>query len=193
LTFYWLQAKPSAGKWCVNSIRNYDLMEELWSNERAPRNEGRTPRQATRHGSTKNLRVNLSDNNMDYIPQPPKFDAPDAPDEDLPRSPGPHVESTNSPSNTKSTPSQTTGETSSLKGSKRKAPMVDVIENQFSMLNNNLVVFGSYMKHGNEVATYLVEIALIQATATQDVAADIRRRTNYYGEHVHHQRRIASY
>jgi len=30
--------------------------------------------------------------------------------------------------------------------------MVDVIENQFSMLNNNLAVFGSYMKHGNEVA-----------------------------------------
>ena len=130
---------------------------------------------------------------MDYIPEPSEFDAPDAPNEDLPCSPGPHVESTNSPSNTQSTPSQTTGETSSSKGSKRKAPMVDVIENQFSMLNNNLAVFGSYMKHGDEVATDLVEIARIQATATKDVAVDIRRCTDYYGEHVHHQRRITSY
>jgi len=127
------------------------------------------------------------------IPESPEFDAPDAPDEDLSCLPEPHVESTNSPSNTQSTPSKATGGTSSSKGSKRKAPMVDVIENQFSMLNNNLDVFGSYMKHGNEVATDLVEIARIQATATQDVAADIRRRTDYYGEHVHHQRRITSY
>jgi len=42
------------------------------------------------------------------------------------------------------------------------------------MLNNNLAIFGSYMKHGNEVATDLVEIARIQATITQDVAADIK-------------------
>ncbi|ESW26366.1 hypothetical protein PHAVU_003G113600 [Phaseolus vulgaris] len=175
-----IQAKPFADKWCVNSIRNYDLMEEPWSNDRATGNGGRTLRQATRHGPMENIRVNLSDNNMDYIPKPLEFDAPDAPDEDLPRSPGPHVESTNSPSNTQSTPFQATSETSSSKGSKRKAPMVDVIENQFSMLNNNLAVFGSYMKHGNEVATDLVEIAHIQATSTQDVATDIRRHTDYY-------------
>jgi len=85
------------------------------------------------------------------------------------------------------------GEASSSNESKRKAPMVDVIQNQFSMLNNNLAVLGSYMKHGNEVATDLVEIARIQATATQDVVADIRRCTDYYGEHVHHQCRITSY
>jgi len=33
--------------------------------------------------------VNLSDNNMDYIPEPPEFDAPD---EDVPCSPRSHVE-----------------------------------------------------------------------------------------------------
>jgi len=49
------------------------------------------------------------------------------------------------------------------------------------------------MKHGNEVTTDLVEISHIQATATQDVAAYIKRRIDYYSEHVHHQRRIASY
>ncbi|ESW34050.1 hypothetical protein PHAVU_001G120000 [Phaseolus vulgaris] len=107
-----IQAKASTSKWCVNSIRNYDLMEELWLNDRAT-GKGRTPRQETRHGPTENI-----------------------------------------PSNTQSTPSKATGGTSSSKGSKRKAPM---------------------------------------ATATQDVAADIRRRTDYYGEHVHHQRRITSY
>jgi len=67
-----------------------------------------------------------------------------------------------------------TGGTSSTKGSKRKTPMVDVIENQISMLNNNLEVFGSYLKHGNEVATNLVDVARIQATTTQDVATNIR-------------------
>jgi len=50
---------------------------------------------------------------MNYIPEPLEFDAPDAPDEDPPRSPGPHVESTNIPSNAQSTPSQATSETSS--------------------------------------------------------------------------------
>jgi len=85
------------------------------------------------------------------------------------------------------------GEISSSKGSKRNTPMVDVNENQFSMLNNNLAVFGSYMKHGNEVATELVDIAHIHATATQDVVANIKRHIDYYGEHAHSQCRITSY
>ena len=77
-------------------------MEELWSNDKATVNAWRTHRHANTHSPTKKIRVNLSDNIINYILEPPEFDAPD---EDLPRSPEPHVESTNSPSNTQSTPS----------------------------------------------------------------------------------------
>jgi len=52
-------------------------MEELWLNDKVTGNARRTPGQATRHGPTENICVNLSDNNMDYISESSKFDAPD--------------------------------------------------------------------------------------------------------------------
>jgi len=39
----------------------------------------------------------------------------------------------------------------------------------------------------------LVDIARAQATATQDIAAEIRQRNDLYVEHVHHHHHHASY
>jgi len=110
-------------------------MEELWSNDRATESGQRTTRLASRQVHTKNLSVDLGDHNMDYIPEPPEFHAIN---HELPCSPVAHVQSTDNPSNSPFAPSQPSGRTSSSRGSKRKGPMVDVIKNQFNMLNMNL-------------------------------------------------------
>ena len=70
--------------------------------------------------------MDLGDNNMDYIPESSEFHVAD---HKLTRSPVSHVQSTEIPGNTSSAPSQPSDRTSSSRGSKRKVPMVDVIEN----------------------------------------------------------------
>ena len=39
----------------------------------------------------------------------------------------------------------------------------------------------------------MADIARLQAITTQDVATEISRRNDLYAQHVHHQRRHASY
>jgi len=78
------------------------------------------------HVHTQNLSVDLGDHNMDYIHEPLEFNVAD---HELPCSPVAHVQSINNPNNNPFVPSQPSGGTLSSKGSKRKCPMVDVIEN----------------------------------------------------------------
>ena len=131
---------------------------------------------------------------MDYIPEQPNYEEAD---DYVPRSPAPHFQSSDTPSDTLSnTPSMLSAGsagTSSSQGSKRKDPTMDDIDEHFAMLNTNLQQCVSSMKDGNENASQLVNIARAQAKTTQDIAAEIRRRNDLYAEHVHHHRRHASY
>jgi len=77
-----------------------------------------------------------------------------------------HVQSTDNPSNTPSAPSQPSSGTSSSRGSKRKDPMVDVIENQFNMLNTNLQNCVASMNCGNDVVDEVLAITRVQATSS---------------------------
>jgi len=67
------------------------------------------------------------------------------------------------------------------------------IDEHFALLNTNIQQCVLSIKHGNQTTLELVDIARVQATATQNVAAKIRRRNDLYAQHVHHQRRHASY
>ena len=169
-------------------------MEELWSNDRATGSRVRTARDMNSPPDMTNFSVNLGENNMDYIPEQPNFEEAD---DYVPRSPAPQFQSSDTPSdtpsNTHSMPSAGSAGTSSSRGSKRKGLSMDGIDEQFAMLNTNLQQCVSSMKDGNENASQLVNIARAQATTTQDIAAEIRRRNDLYAEHVHHHRRHASY
>jgi len=70
---------------------------------------------------------------------------------------------------------------------------MDEIDEHFALLNTNLQQCVSSMKDGNQNSFELVNIARAQATATQDITAEIRRRNDLYAAHVHHHRRHASY
>jgi len=91
------------------------------------------------------------------ILESPEFHAADY---ELPRSLVPHLESTNSTSNTPFALSQPSARTSSSRESKRKGLMVDVIENQFAMLNMNLQDCVASINCGNDVADEMVVIFL---------------------------------
>ena len=116
---------------------------------------------------------------MDDIPEQPNFEEAD---DYVPRSPAAQFQSSdtpsNTPSNTPSMPSAGSAGTSSSRGSKRKGPTMYDIDEQFAMLNTNLQQCVSSMKDGNENASQLVNIAHAQATAAQDIAAEIRRRND---------------
>jgi len=118
--------------------------------------------------------VELGDHNMNYIPVA-------------------HVQSIDSPCNTPFAPSQPSGGTSPSSGSKRKGTMVDVIENQFNMLNMNLQNCVASMNRGNNVVDEVLAIARVQATSSQEIAAEIKQRNDYYGEHVQNDHGKSSY
>ena len=125
-------------KWRFNPIRHYDLMEELWSNDRATGSRVRTTRDInTPPPDMTNFSVNLGENNMDYSPEIPDFEEAN---DYIPRSPGPQFQSNDTPSDTPSnTPSMSSAgsaSTSSSRGSKRKGPSMDDIDEQFAMLNS---------------------------------------------------------
>jgi len=114
-------------------------MEELWSNDRATGSRVRTTRDINSPSDMSNFSVNLGDNNMDYIPEQPNYEEAD---DYVPRSPAPHFQSSDTPSDTLSnTPSMLSAGsagTSSSQGSKRKDPTMDDIDEHFAMLNTNL-------------------------------------------------------
>ncbi|XP_027915989.1 uncharacterized protein At2g29880-like [Vigna unguiculata] len=111
-----LQSKPHAAKWQSTPIRHYDLMEELWSSDRATGEGVRTASQASRIRQQRRLEVDLNDE-MEYTPEPPGYE----PRENAYPSSPPSMDEY-SPGPTQSVPSVPSGGTSSSRGSKRKHP-----------------------------------------------------------------------
>ncbi|ESW10229.1 hypothetical protein PHAVU_009G191700 [Phaseolus vulgaris] len=72
-----IKVKPFATKWRVNPLRHYNLMEDLWSNDRATGNRVRIARDINSPPDISNFNVNLDDNNMDYILEQPNFEEAD--------------------------------------------------------------------------------------------------------------------
>jgi len=70
-------------------------MDELWSNDRATGSRVKTTHDINSHPDINNFSVNLDDNNMNYIPEQPNFEKAD---DYVPRSPAPHIQSSDTPS-----------------------------------------------------------------------------------------------
>ncbi|KOM43411.1 hypothetical protein LR48_Vigan05g101500 [Vigna angularis] len=136
-----IQSRPSASKWRVNSIRQYDLMVELWAADRATRSGVRT--------------VHLT-----------------------PPSPPPSVDEY-SPGQTQYVPSIPFGGTSSSRGSKRKAPMVDVIDAQFDKLTTSLDGFTNVLSSTNVHFGVISDAAVCQVSAMEDRNQILRRTSTY--------------
>ena len=131
------QAKPSTAKWRVNPIRHYKLMEDLWGLDRATDHSGRTTLQSSSRTQSHHFNVDLNDHNMEEVPEEPVLDVIQF---ETPRSVDPNVDSYNpgpnlTPPLVSPQPSQPSGGTSSSRGSKRKTPMVDIIDLQLERLN----------------------------------------------------------
>ena len=77
--------------------------------------------------------MDLKEDHMEYVPEPPTFHQ-----ETEEAFPSPSLVDSYSPAPTHSTPSAPSVENSSSRGSKRKAPMVDLIDAQFETLTTNL-------------------------------------------------------
>ncbi|KOM40182.1 hypothetical protein LR48_Vigan04g038000 [Vigna angularis] len=138
------RSRPTATKWRVNCIKLYDLMVELWAADRASWSGVRTARQARRQQVGPRVSVDLNQN-IEYIPEQPQW----AGFRDLtPPSPPPSVDEY-SPGQTQSVPSVPSGGTSSSRGSKRKAPMVDVIDSQIDKLTTSLDGFANVLSSSN--------------------------------------------
>ena len=111
-------------------------MKELWSNDKATRSRVRTTRDINSPPDISNFSVNLDDNNMDYIPEQPNFEEAD---DFVPRSPAPHIQSNDTPSNTPSnTPFMPSTGTSSSRDRKEKGP-------SWTELMNILLNIGFYV------------------------------------------------
>jgi len=91
---------------------------------------------------------------MEYIPEPPTFD--DGIDETFA---SPSMDSFG-PGVTESAPFAHSSETSSSRGSKRKTPMVDIMDTQFSSLTTKLDDISHALRQGNDNIDRLSFIAV---------------------------------
>ncbi|XP_047182943.1 uncharacterized protein LOC124849115, partial [Vigna umbellata] len=158
-----IQSKPTAAKWRVNSMKHYDLMVELWAADRATRSGVRTARQARRQRVGPRVSVDLNQN-TEYIPEQPEWTGYRDP---TPPSPPPSVDEY-SPGQTQSVPSVPSGGTSSSRGSKRKAHMVDVIDSQFDKLKTNLDGLANVLSSSNVHFGVISDAAVRQVSAMED-------------------------
>jgi len=120
-------------------------MEGLWGADHATGSGVRIARQVRQGLQTQGFSVNLNEDHVEYISEPPTFDH----DTEEPF-PSPPVVDSHSPTPTESTPSAPSGGTSSSRGSKRKAPLVDLIDSQFAHLTTKLDVVTDAMRQGND-------------------------------------------
>ncbi|KOM25167.1 hypothetical protein LR48_Vigan50s008700 [Vigna angularis] len=169
-----IQSRPTATKWRVNSIRHYDLMVDLWAADRATGSGVWTARQARRQRVGPRVQVDLNQN-MDYIPEEPNYHEYRDP---TPPSPPPSVDEY-SPGQTQSVPFVPSGGTSSSRGSKRKAPMVDAIDSQFDKLKTSLDGFTDVLGSTNVHFGVISDAAVRQVSAMEDRNQILRRTSTY--------------
>ncbi|KAG2390210.1 uncharacterized protein HKW66_Vig0223840 [Vigna angularis] len=167
-----IQSRPPAAKWRVNSIKHYDLMVKLWAADRAIGSGVRTARQARRQRVGPRVSVDLNQN-VEYIPEQPQWAGYRDP---TPPSPPSSVDEY-SPGQTQSVPSVPSGRTSSSRGSKRKAPMVDVIDSQFDKLTTSLDGFANVLSSSNVHFGVISDAAVRQVSAMQDINEILRSQT----------------
>ncbi|KAG2384663.1 uncharacterized protein HKW66_Vig0117540 [Vigna angularis] len=113
--------------------------------------------------------------NVEYIPEQPQWVEYRDP---TPPSPPPSVDEY-SPGQTQSVPSVPSGGTSSSRGSKRKAPMVDVIDSQFDKLTTSLDGFANVLSSSNVHFGVISDAAVRQVSAMEDRNKILRHNPNY--------------
>ncbi|KAG2395921.1 uncharacterized protein HKW66_Vig0067030 [Vigna angularis] len=171
----WRESRPAAAKWRVNSIKHYDLMVELWAADRATGSGVRTARQARRQRVGPHVSVDLNQN-IEYIPEQSQWTGYRDP---TPPSPPPSVDEY-SPGQTQSVPSVPSGGTSSSRGSKRKAPMVDSIDTQFDKLTTSLDGFANVLNSSNVHFGVISDAVVRQVLAMEDRNEILRSQTEIF-------------
>ena len=127
-------------------------MEDLWGLDRATGHSGRTTLRSSILIQSHHFNVHLNDQNMENILGESELDATQC---ETPRSidlnvdsysPGPNL----TPPSVPPQSSQPLGGTSSSRGSKRKAPMVDVIDLQLERLNTRFEGLTDILGRGSD-------------------------------------------
>ncbi|KAG2404766.1 uncharacterized protein HKW66_Vig0244130 [Vigna angularis] len=131
-------------------------------------------RQARRQRVGPHVSVDLNQN-IEYIPEQPQWTGYRDP---TPPSPPPSVDEYSS-GQTQSVPSVPSGGTSSSRGSKRKAPMVDSIDSQFDKLTTSLDGFANVLSSSNVHFGVIFDAAVCQVSAMEDRNQILRRNPNY--------------
>jgi len=113
---------------------------------------------------------------------------------ETPRSVHPNVDSYNpgpnmTPPLVPSQPSQPSGGTSSSRGSKRKAPMVDVIDLQLERPNTRFEGLTDILGRGSDQSDRLCHIAKRQAISSEIVALSAQQVANATEENLQYNRR----
>jgi len=155
-------------------------MEEFWGADRATGSGVRTTRQARHQCQQQRLEVDLK-YQMEYVPDPPLYEGGT-----YPTPPSPPAMDEYSPGPTQSQPSVPSCGTSSSRGSKRKAPMVDLMDSQFEKLTTKLDGFMDVMGSGNSHFENISQAAQRQVVAIEKrneilikQVSMMRRMTNF--------------
>ncbi|KAJ1376778.1 Myb/SANT-like domain [Sesbania bispinosa] len=171
-----IRDKPQATKWRTMQIRHYDLLKGLFGADRAGGQRAKSGKQILKN--YENQTIDLNEGGEDTS----MHDQEGTTQEDVQNS-APNVEAfspASAPSN------QSTG-TPGSRGTKRKAPMVDLIESQVEKMSVGIGLVAEALNSSNDISDKLHNVAERQVTvaerqvtvAERQVAATERRNDIY--------------
>ncbi|KAJ1411888.1 Myb/SANT-like domain [Sesbania bispinosa] len=168
-----IRDKPQATKWRTMQIRHYDLLKGLFGADRAGGQRAKSGKQILKN--YENQTIDLNEGGEDTS----MHDQEGTTQEDVQNS-APNVEAfspASAPSN------QSTG-TPGSRGTKRKAPMVDLIESQVEKMSVGIGLVAEALNSSNDISDKLHNVAERQVTVAERQVAATERRNDIYLEQL---------
>ncbi|KAJ1440303.1 hypothetical protein SESBI_01868 [Sesbania bispinosa] len=168
-----IRDKPQAAKWKTMQIRHYDLLNGLFGVDRAAGRKAATGRQT--HSSLDKETIDLND-----VGEDTSMNDHGGTQVDDHQYSTPNVESYSS---TNVPIPQSTG-TSGSRGTKRKAPMIDLVETQMEKLTVGIGLVVDALSNGNVISEKLHNVAERQVTVAERQVVAMEKRNEIYHDQL---------
>ncbi|KAJ1401888.1 Myb/SANT-like domain [Sesbania bispinosa] len=168
-----IRDKPQAAKWKTLQIRHYDLLRGLFGSDRATGRKAATGRQA--HSSLDKESIDLND-----VGEDTSMNEQGDTHVDYHQNSTPNVESY-SPANA---PTPQSIGTSGSRGTKRKAPMIDLVETQMEKLTAGIGLVADALSKGNVISEKLHNVVERQVTMAERKVVAMEKRNELYHDQL---------
>ncbi|KEH22430.1 hypothetical protein MTR_7g451740 [Medicago truncatula] len=160
-----IKVKPHATKWKKHPIKNYDILKELFETDRAAGKQTKTTKERRKQLEKENIDLNNDYDDAEiYGSNDYMFDEHQLSNPDFE-----NVSPQNGPTNS-------SADTHTSKGKKRKRTMVELVEDQYEHMNEDIMTIAEALKEGNAVSKEIHQVAERQVEIAERQVAVIEKQ-----------------